>query len=68
MTDEPADVRRQRGHTLVELEREDLDLWGVEELNERIAILQAEIDRARQMLARKQSTRAAADALFARKD
>jgi uncharacterized small protein (DUF1192 family) len=68
MTDEPAEVRRQRGQTLIDLAREDLDLWGVEELTERIALLQAEIERVRAKLASKQSTRAAADALFARRE
>jgi uncharacterized small protein (DUF1192 family) len=68
MTDEPAEVRRQRGHTLVELAREDLDLYGVEELTERIELLSAEIERARAQLNRKQASRAAADAFFTRKD
>jgi uncharacterized small protein (DUF1192 family) len=68
MSEEPAEVRSQRGATLVELAREDLDLWGVEELTERIELLTAEIERARAQLARKQATRAAADALFSRRD
>jgi uncharacterized small protein (DUF1192 family) len=68
MTEEPAEARRQRGQALIDLAREDLDLCGVEELTERIALLQAEIERVRAWLAKKQSTRAAADALFARKD
>ena len=68
MTEEPAEARRQRGANLVDLTREDLDLWGVEELNERIELLSAEIERARAQIAKKQATRAAADALFSRKD
>ena len=68
MTDEPAEVRRHRGQTLIDLAREDLDLIGVEELGERIALLEAEIERVRARLAAKQSTRAAADALFARRE
>ena len=68
MTDEPAEVRRQRGQALVDLAREDLDLCGVEELNERIEALNAEITRARAQIAKKQATRSAADALFSRKD
>jgi uncharacterized small protein (DUF1192 family) len=68
MTEEPAEARRHRGQTLIDLAREDLDLWGVEELSERIALLEAEIERVRTWLTKKQSTRAAADALFARKD
>lgn len=68
MTDEPADIRRPRGQTLIDLAREDLDLMGVEELGERIERLEAEIERVRAKLAKKADTRAAADALFARKD
>jgi uncharacterized small protein (DUF1192 family) len=68
MTEEPAEARRQRGATLLDLAREDLELCGVEELNERIQILTLEIERARVQLARKEATRAAADALFSRRD
>ncbi|HEY7852100.1 MAG TPA: DUF1192 domain-containing protein [Caulobacteraceae bacterium] len=68
MTDEPAEARRQRGATLVDLAREDLELWGAEELNERIELLTAEIARARAQLARKDASRAAADAFFTRPD
>ena len=66
MTEEPAEARRQRGQSLIDLAREDLDLYGVDELGERIAAMEAEIDRARAQIARKQATRAAADALFKR--
>ena len=66
MAEEPADVRRSRGHLLVELGREDLEAYGVGELAERIAALDAEIARVRSQLARKESGRAAADALFSR--
>ncbi len=68
MTEEPAEARRQRGQSLVELAREDLDLFGVDELGERIEALQREIERARAQIAKKQATRAAADALFSRRD
>ncbi len=68
MSEEPADIRRARGHILVDLAREDLDLWGVEELKERIALLEQEIGRTRAQMDRKQAGRAAADALFARRD
>jgi uncharacterized small protein (DUF1192 family) len=68
MAEEPAEVRRQRGQSLIDLAREDLDLYGVEELAERIAALEAEIGRARAQIAAKQATRAAADALFSRRD
>jgi uncharacterized small protein (DUF1192 family) len=68
MADEPAEPRRQRGQALIEAAREDLDLFGVEELAERIAALEAEIARARAQIAKKGATRAAADALFSRRD
>ncbi|MEJ1994662.1 MAG: DUF1192 domain-containing protein [Limibacillus sp.] len=42
----------------------DLELLGVEELEEYIAGLQAEIDRARAVIDGKQSHKGAAEALF----
>ena len=68
MADEPAEARRQRGQALVEAAREDLELYGVEELGERIGDLEAEIARCRAQIAKRQATRAAADALFTRRD
>ena len=68
MSEEPAEARRQRGQSLIDLGREDLEMFGADELHERIAALEAEIARARAQIAKKQSTRAAADALFARRD
>ncbi len=68
MAEEPAEARRARGQALADVAREDLDLLGVEELNARIALLESEIARARAQIARKQAGRAAADALFARRD
>jgi uncharacterized small protein (DUF1192 family) len=65
LLDEPAAPRPGRGALLAELGREDLDNYAVEELQERIAGLEAEIDRVRTRLKSKQSGRAAADALFA---
>lgn len=62
--DEPVEIRRGRGAALVELSREDLDLFGVEELNERIADLKAEIARCEAARDRKNAGRSAADALF----
>jgi uncharacterized small protein (DUF1192 family) len=62
--EEPALPRPKRGDLLVDLGREDLDLYGVAELRERIDALQAEIDRVQRRLDAKQSGRAAADALF----
>lgn len=68
MSEEPAEIRRVRGAALKELCIEDLELYGADELTERIEILAAEIERARAQIARKQATRAAADAFFKRQD
>jgi uncharacterized small protein (DUF1192 family) len=64
MLDEPAEPRRGRGVALIDLAKEDLDLFGTEELEERIEHLQAEIVRTRSQLDRKKAGRAAADAFF----
>ena len=45
----------------------DLSSWSVEDLNEYIANLQAEIARAREVINSKQGHRAAADAFFKKK-
>lgn len=63
--EEPADVRLGRGQRLVEATREDLELYGVSELEERLEILRAEIARVEAQIQKKRSGRAAADALFA---
>ncbi len=63
--DEPAEVRVGRGQRLNEALKEDLELYGVGELEERIELLRAEIARVEAQLARKRAGRAAADALFA---
>ena len=67
MIEDPAPPRAVRGAALFDLAREDLDLYAVEELKERIASLEAEIGRARTAMDRKQAGRAAADALFSSK-
>jgi len=64
MLDEPAEPRKSRGFALIDLAKEDLDLFGTEELEERIEQLEAEIFRTRSQLDRKRAGRAAADALF----
>jgi uncharacterized small protein (DUF1192 family) len=66
MMEEPAPPRRGRGQALIDVTREDLDLYAVEELRERIEQLQAEAVRTQAQLDRKQAGRAAADALFKR--
>ena len=65
---EDVPVRRARGQALLELAREDLDLYAVEELGERIEALEAEIARMRTAIAKKTNVRAAADALFGGSD
>ena len=64
MMEEPAAPRPMRGALLIEATREDLDLYAVGELNERIATLEGEIARARAAIGKKQNSLAAADALF----
>jgi uncharacterized small protein (DUF1192 family) len=64
MSDEPVEPRAARGATLSHLEREDLDIYGVEELTDRIDRLRAEIARAEAKRAAKQAGRGAAEALF----
>jgi len=62
--EEPAEVRVVRGQRLTEAVREDLELFGVTELQERLEILRSEIARVEAQLERKRAGRAAADALF----
>lgn len=64
MLDEPDGPRGRRGEALTTATREDLELYGVAELEERIEILQSEIVRTRAQIDRKQAGRSAADALF----
>ncbi len=64
MTFEDLDPRPQRGAAMTTLGREDLDLYSVEELGERIEALEAEIGRARAAIAAKTAKKSAADALF----
>ena len=64
--DEPSEPRLLRGQKLAEAMREDLDLYAVVELEERIAAREAEIARCRAQIERKRAGRAAADALFTR--
>ena len=56
--------RPQRGETLKSLSREDLDLFSVEDLNDRIEALEGEIERARVAIEAKRAKKSAADALF----
>ncbi|MBP9753763.1 MAG: DUF1192 domain-containing protein [Phenylobacterium sp.] len=62
--EEPAEVRIGRGQGLTEAVREDLELYGVAELEERIEVLRAEIARCQAQIEKKKAGRQAADALF----
>jgi uncharacterized small protein (DUF1192 family) len=57
-------IRKARGWMLAELAREDLELFGAGELEERIKGLEGEIARVRAQIERKRAGRAAADAFF----
>jgi uncharacterized small protein (DUF1192 family) len=62
--EEAAEPRSFRGQALGEALREDLEVYGVADLEERIEMLQAEIVRVRAQLERKKAGRAAADSFF----
>lgn len=64
MLDEPAGPRSARGDALREALREDLEIYAVADLEERIADLEAEIVRTRAQLDKKRDGRSAADAMF----
>lgn len=64
MFEDEAAPRRARGAALGELAREDLDVYAVEDLEERIDALKAEIARTEARLDRKRSGLSAADSLF----
>ena len=66
MLDEPVAPKPGRGQALFEATHEDLDPYAVEELQERIDQLEAEIVRTKAQMKRKQAGRAAADAFFKR--
>jgi uncharacterized small protein (DUF1192 family) len=62
--EEPAEVRVGRGQRLIEACREDLELFGVSELEERLEVLRSEEARVQAQIDRKRAGRSAADALF----
>lgn len=64
MTFEDLEPRPQRGAAVSALGREDLDLYSIEELSERIKGLEAEIARARAAITGKSAKKSAAEALF----
>lgn len=61
---EDLEPRRRRDEALMSLRREDLDLYAIEDLEERISELEAEIARSRAAIEAKRSKKSAADALF----
>ena len=64
MLDEPAEPRHARGQALREALREDLEIYAVADLEERITELEREIARVRAQLEKKRAGRSAADAMF----
>lgn len=64
MLDEPAEPRGARGQALREALKEDLEVYSVADLEERIGELEREIERTRVQLDKKRAGRSAADALF----
>ncbi|MFN7264533.1 MAG: DUF1192 family protein [Phenylobacterium sp.] len=64
MMEEAEEARRGRGAVLDLALREDLDLFSLDDLADRIGFLEAEITRCRAQIARKAAGREAADALF----
>ena len=62
--EEPAEVRIGRGQRLIEAIHEDLDLYAIAELEERLDILASEAARVQAQIDRKRAGRSAADALF----
>lgn len=64
MSFEDLEPRSMGGDTLKALVREDLDGYAVTDLQERISVLEAEIQRSKEAIEAKSSQRSAADALF----
>jgi len=64
MSFEDLEIRSPSGSPLALLVKEDLDLYAVVDLEERISALEAEIARTRAAIDTKGSKRSAADALF----
>ena len=58
------EISAAKGSALAELQKEDLSLQGVEELSDRIVLLQAEIARIEAILESKKGSRSDAEALF----
>lgn len=61
------DLPRKKTGPLFDLEKEDISTLGVEELDDRIMRLKAEITRAETAKAARSASRSAAEALFGKK-
>ena len=61
---EDLEPRPRRDEALSALRREDLDVYSVEDLTDRVAELEAEIARSRAAMDAKRAKKSAADALF----
>ena len=68
MLEDPVEPRGFSGQALNATTHEDLEIYGVAELEERIAALEAEIARTRTQLEKKRAGRDAANAIFGRLD
>ncbi len=64
MSDEPAEPRGHRGEALSLALREDLELYSVDDLEERVGLLRAEIARTEAQIEKKRASKSAADAFF----
>ncbi|MBQ1500163.1 DUF1192 domain-containing protein [Sphingomonas sp. NPDC092331] len=62
--DADENLPRRKDDLVAQLAKQDLDPLSVEELNERIALLEAEIARSRNKISFAINHRASADALF----
>jgi uncharacterized small protein (DUF1192 family) len=62
--DADENLPRRKDDLVAQLARQDLDPLSVEELHERIALLEAEIARSRTKISSAINHRASADALF----
>jgi uncharacterized small protein (DUF1192 family) len=64
--DADENLPRRKDDLVAQLTKQDLDPYSVEELEERIALLEAEIERSRTKIQRAINHRASADAIFKR--
>jgi len=64
MIEDDLPLSHRTAPALIALAREDLDTYSVDDLQDRISLLEAEIARARAAMDSKKNRRSAADALF----